>query len=322
MSYHPNKLDKNLSMEIGIVDIGTYIPDTLISNLDRLEEFEVTEDFINKKLGVTAVSKKSSQEDTADLAYCAWQDVAHSIDKDKIDCLVVCTQNPHANGIPHTSAVLHGMIGLSDHCACFDISLGCSGYVYGLSVVKAFMQANGMQCGMLVTADPYSKTIDPADRNTAMLFGDAATVTILGRQSKLVPYQFTFGTAGSGGEALNNNNGSLVMNGRAVFGFCSSRVPVQVTQLLQDAGLETNDIDLFLFHQGSRFIVEKLAQKLGIPSSKVPINLSEQGNTVSSSIPLLLKKYLHDYSQKTLLLSGFGVGLSWASCLATRKREI
>lgn len=322
MSHHSNKLDETLSQQIGIVDIGAYIPDTRVSNLDRCEEFEVGKDFIEKKLGVTAVSRKSAQQDTVDLAFCAWQDIAHSIDREQIDCLVVCTQNPQGNGIPHTSAVLHGMIGLPDRCACFDISLGCSGYVYGLSVVKAFMQANSFKQGLLVTADPYSKILDPSDRNTAMLFGDAATVTLLGARSKLVPHQFIFGTAGSAGEALNNNKGSLVMNGRAVFGFCNSRVPEQITQLLQDTKLGIDDIDLFLFHQGSRFIVEKLAQKLGICASKVPTNLSEQGNTVSSSIPLLLKPYLQDDSQQTLLLSGFGVGLSWASCLATRNHEI
>lgn len=322
MSDQNRKSHENLSLEIGIVDIGTYVPDTVISNLERASEFQVSEDFVRDKLGVTQVSRKSTDEDTADLAFNAWREIAHTVDIEKIDCLIVCTQNPHGNGIPHTSAVLHGMIGLSDHCACFDIGLGCSGYVYGLSVVKSFMQANALRCGLLVTADPYSKIIDPADRNTAMLFGDAATVTLLGPNSRLVPHSFTFGTAGSGGEALHNDGGTLVMNGRAVFGFSSSRVPEQITRLLETSGLGTDDVDLFLLHQGSRYIVEKLAQKLKLPASKVPMNLSEQGNTVSSSIPLLLKPYLDDNAQQTLLLSGFGIGLSWASCLATRNCEI
>lgn len=306
---------------LGILAIGFYIPEARIHNLERAAEFSVTESFISEKLGVHSVSRKSHQEDTADLAFKAWQDIEPAIDKDLIECVVVCTQNPHGNGIPHTSAVLHGMIGLPDTCACFDISLGCSGYVYGLSVITAFMQAHGMKCGLLVTADPYSKTLDPADRNTAMLFGDAATATVVGENPVLHPHHFAFATSGKNGPALNNDSGILEMNGRAVFGFSSSRVPEQVVQLLQSAGVQSEDIDLFLFHQGSRFIVEKLAEKLAIPESKVPINLAGQGNTVSSSIPLLLKPYLHDSSYRQFLLSGFGVGLSWASCLVTRNTE-
>lgn len=318
MKYNTRSSQISLSRDIGIIDIGSYIPEGRICNHDRAEEFQVNKDFIDKKLGVEQVSRKSPSEDTADLAFKAWQEIAHIVNVDEIRCLVVCTQNPHGNGIPHTSAVLHGMIGLSDHCACFDIGLGCSGYVYGLSIVKAFMQSNALESGILVTADPYSKIVDPSDRNTAMLFGDAATVTLLGQSSKIVPDQFTFGTAGSDGSALHNDNGPLSMNGRAVFGFSSSRVPEQVSQLLEETGLGVNDVDLYLFHQGSRFIVEKLAHKLKLPEHKVPINLKSQGNTVSSSVPLLLKSYLNDSAQKTMLLSGFGVGLSWASCLATR----
>jgi 3-oxoacyl-[acyl-carrier-protein] synthase-3 len=321
MKFHTNTSKIPMSLAIGIVDIGTYIPEKYISNFDRADEFQVENDFIIKKLGVENVSRKSPHEDTADLAFSAWQKIAHTVNVEKIRCLVVCTQNPHGNGMPHTSAVLHGMIGLSDNCACFDIGLGCSGYVYGLSIVKAFMQSNGLDSGLLVTADPYSKIVDPSDRNTAMLFGDAATVTLLGRSSKFVPDQFTFGTAGSEGSALHNDSGTLTMNGRAVFGFSSSRVPEQITQLLEESAMGVDDVDLFLFHQGSRFIVEKLAHKLKIPEHKVPINLNSQGNTVSSSLPLLLQSYLNDDAQKTLLLSGFGVGLSWASCLATRNCE-
>jgi 3-oxoacyl-[acyl-carrier-protein] synthase-3 len=306
---------------IGIKAVGVHVPEHFIANSDRAEQFGVDEDFIRSKLGVEVVSRMAPGQDTADMALLACRDLGGSLVPESIDCLVVCTQNPHGHGIPHTSAVLHGMLGLDDRCACFDISLGCSGYVYGLSVVTAFMQANALHNALLVTADPYSKIVDPDDRTTAMLFGDAATATLLGTRPILVPHGFQFGTRGADGAALHNNEGTLSMNGRAVFGFSSSSVPAQVKAVLDMAGISAEEVDLYLFHQGSRFIVEKIAQKLGLPAARVPIELAAQGNTLSSSIPMMLKNYLHDQTRQTLLLSGFGVGLSWASCLATRNPE-
>lgn len=240
---------------------------------------------------------------------------------DAVDCLVVCTQNPDGSGLPHTSAVVHGKLGLPAQCACFDVSLGCSGYVYGLSIVQSFMQQNRLARGLLFTADPYSKIIDPKDKNTALLFGDAATVTLLDAAEQPGRWRmgpFRFATRGKDGAALENRAGTLAMNGRAVFNFSATEVPPQVSALLADAGLKAEDVDLFLFHQGSRFIVDQLAKRLDLPAAKVPVNLAEQGNTVSSSLPLLLQEHLGDSRLRRILLSGFGVGLSWASCLLTR----
>jgi len=238
-----------------------------------------------------------------------------------VDCLIVCTQNPDGSGLPHTSAVVHGKLGLPQECACFDIALGCSGYVYGLSIIKAFMRDNGMATGLLFTADPYSKIIDPQDKSTVLLFGDAATASLIeDSPDAWVPGPFRLGTCGKDGGALENRSGTLHMNGRAVFTFSATAVPPQVSALLKDTGLGPADIDLFLFHQGSKFIVDQLAKRLALPAEKVPMNLAGQGNTISSSVPLLLQQHLADAGLHRILLSGFGVGLSWASCLLTRTR--
>lgn len=307
----------------GIVRIGSYIPGGRESNYAKKGQFDIDDEFIRDKLGVEEVSRKAADEETSDMCVKAYADLEARLGRriDAVDCLVVCTQNPDGVGLPHTSAIVHGKLGLPESCACFDVGLGCSGYVYSLSIVKAFMRDNGMSSALLFTADPYSKIIDAQDKNTVLLFGDAATATLLQEGSipgTWAPGTFRFGTCGKDGGALENRNGTLHMNGRAVFNFSATKVPPQVTRLLKDAGLGPEDIDLFLFHQGSKFIVDQLAKRLALPPEKVPLNLSGQGNTISSSLPLLLQDRLDDPRLNRMLLSGFGVGLSWASCLLTR----
>lgn len=306
---------------IGIDNIGSYIPSNFESNLDKKIEFDINDDFIINKIGVERVSRKSSDEDTSDLCVKAFrrlQEKTRSSLED-VDCMVVCTQNPDGNGIPHTSAVVHGKLGFESQCACFDISLGCSGYVYALSVVQSFMESNGLRSGLLFTADPYSKGINPEDKNTVLLFGDAATVTHLkeyeGEQDFWRPEKFKFSTFGNNGDALNNRSGFIFMNGRAIFNFAMRNVPVQIKELLKEEGLSISDIDLFLFHQGSRYMIEQLRRLMDLSRENAPIQIAEYGNTISSSIPLMLEKYLNSNKQKKIVMSGFGVGLSLASCL-------
>lgn len=308
---------------IGLTEIGSYIPAGSESNLEKLERFAMTEAFVREKLGAVRLARKGESEETSDLCVQAYRALCNKrpIDPSRIDCIVVCTQNPDGGGIPHTSAIVHGKLGAPESAACFDVSLGCSGFVYALSIAQSFMQANGLRRGLLFTADPYSKIIDPEDRNTVLLFGDAATVALLedGADAAWSAVRFAFGTRGKDGMALHNTSGKLVMDGRAVFGFSASVVPAQVKALLAAAGLSTSDIDLFLLHQGSKYIVDTIAQRLALPADKVLLGLADCGNTVSSSIPLLLEKVMHQPALRRVVLSGFGVGLSWASCLLERE---
>jgi len=304
--------------------IASYVPPGRESNFDRAAEFALDRDFIVDKLGVETVSRKAPDEETSDLCMKAAEALEAQTGGrlDDVDCLVVCTQNPDGDGIPHTSAVVHAKLKLSERCACFDISLGCSGYVYGLSVVSAFIHSNGLRTGLLFTADPYSKIIDRTDRSTALLFGDAAAVTLLREAGDAgrgwVAKRFAFGTRGADGAALHNRGKRLVMDGRAIFNFSVTQVPLQVGELLKGAGLTPADVDLFLLHQGSKFIVDQLTKRLGVPAERVPLRLAAQGNTVSSSLPLLLEETLDRPELRHVVMSGFGVGLSWASCLLGR----
>jgi len=305
--------------------IASYVPENCQSNLEKQELFGVDENFLINKVGVECRALKAKDEETSDMcvkAYRALEKKTRASLED-IECLIVCTQNPDGGGIPHTSAVVHGKLDAPQSCASFDISLGCSGYVYGLSIAASFMLANGMKKGLLFTADPYSKIIDPADKNTVLLFGDAASVTLLGEATEESPMAwkpkgFRFASRGKDGQALHNTNGELFMNGRAIFNFAATVVPAQVEELLVSQGLTQADIDLFVFHQGSKYIIDTLRKRMHLPPEKVPSNLLRLGNTVSSSLPILLEEILEKRELRRILLSGFGVGLSWASCLLER----
>lgn len=305
---------------IGIENIGTYIPETKINNADFTETFALEADFLADKLGVMQTSQKSADEETSDLCVKAFADLQQRVANEitEVDCLVVCTQNPDGHGIPHTSAVVHKKLALNDNCAVFDISLGCSGYVYGLAIIEGLMKSQGFSKGLLFTADPYSKIIDKTDKNTALLFGDAATATLISDQPVYESIAYKMASRGSGGRALHNDKKTLSMNGRAVFNFALTEIPLQINALLNDNALTTNDIDLFLFHQGSKFMVEKLTERIGDIQAKAPFDIQTHGNTVSSSVPLLLQKHMGDNTKNTIVLSGFGVGLSWASTVIKR----
>ncbi len=308
---------------ICIENIGTYIPIDYESNFDKKNRFKINDSFI-KKLGVERVTRKKITEETSDLCVKSFENLQAktAISVSDIDCIVVCTQNPDGNGIPHTSAIVHAKLDMLEQCACFDISLGCSGYIYGLSIIKSFMESNGFKNGLLFTADPYSKIVNPDDKNTVLLFGDGATVTHLKQNNtklkRFVCEQFCFNTNGKAGNALHNKNGFIEMDGRAIFKLAINHAPLQINQLLKSRELAQKDIDLFLLHQGSSFLVDNLRIALNLPENKVPIMLANYGNTVSSSIPIILEDYLFEDQFDNIVLSGFGVGLSWASCLLTK----
>lgn len=305
---------------IEIKAIASYLPNGRTSNLALMEQFDVDESFLASKIGVLERAHKDDSEETSDMALKALENLLTqtNLAREDIQVLIVVTQNPDTN-LPHVSGLVHGKAKLTADCAAFDISLGCSGYVYGLSIIKSFMDVNGLTCGVLITCDPYSKIIDQSDKSTALLFGDAATATLMGKEPVMACGPFLFGTQGDLIGSLECRNGTLQMNGREVFNFAATVVPKHIEKLLVKADIQKEDIDCYLFHQGSRYIVETLAKRLGLDHSKVRFGIEQIGNTVSSSIPLLLEHELKNKLSNKILLCGFGVGLSWASCICERK---
>jgi 3-oxoacyl-[acyl-carrier-protein] synthase-3 len=305
---------------IGIEAVAGYIPSAVDDNREKKSLFEIDEAFLTDKIGVLSKRVKEKEEETSDMcvhAFDALRGKVADVDKD-LDCIVVCTQHPDGRGLPHASAIVHGKLGLSESTAAFDVSLGCSGFVYGLSVLTAFMEANGMKRGILFTADPYSKTIDRNDKNTALLFGDAAAATFISDNPRFRINCSRFGTRGKDYHALENVGGVLRMNGRAIFNFAAVTVPIQVREVVAAAGYRLEDIDLFILHQGSKYIIDTIARRLKLDKTKVPCNLLNLGNTVSSSIPIILENYMLCDEYKNILISGFGVGLSWGTSILNR----
>lgn len=308
---------------IGIRHITSFIPIKKISNYERKEKFNIDDNFIEERLGVKSVSIKNDDMEASDLCVAVFNELISEIalSKEEIEVLIVVTQNPDYN-LPHTSAIVHGKLGLPETCACFDISLGCSGYVYGLSVIQSFMNANHFKKGLLFTADPYSKIIDENDKNTCLLFGDAATVTLLSDSPRYVTGEFTFGTIGKNYQDLICRNQKLTMNGRAIFNFAAQYIPKDVHLLLQRNQMNIDEVDRFVFHQGSKYIVNTITQRLQLDPSKVAFHIENYGNTISSSIPIILGEEVQKEKNRNILISGFGVGLSWSSCILKRGENI
>lgn len=309
---------------IGIKNIVSFIPKDALDNLQRVEEFGESPDFITKKIGALKLPRKSGTEETSDLAVKAigqLLEVSEELEKSSIDVLVVITQNGDGDGLPHTSAIVHEKIGLPKSVAAFDVSLGCSGYVYGLHILKGFMESTGLKNGVLVTADPYSKIVDPADKNTSLLFGDAATATWLGDSPSWLIGPALFGTDGEGKDALKTTGGYLSMNGRQVFDFAAKNVAPNIKALLANAQMDEIQVDAFCIHQGSYAIIDAISRRFKENQHKFIRDIETTGNTVSSSIPLILEKYVLGSDYKTIVISGFGVGFSWGTGLITKNEN-
>lgn len=307
---------------IGIQDIAYYICENRENNLNKVFNGEtVDEKFVKNKIGIECVSKKKIDENTSDLciqAYKSLKEKNSSIDINGIDLICVCTQNGDYT-IPHTSAILHHKIGAKKECATFDISLGCSGYVYSLDIVSSFMVKNNYHNALLFTADPYSKIIDKNDKNTSLIFGDAASVTLLSNKPVFEIKNSVYHSFGNMYDSLiKKENNPLYMDGKSIFDFTLMNVPEVIAKTLNINSIKQEEIDKFILHQANKYMVSKLIKMLQIDSLKVPVDIRDYGNTVSSSIPIILSDYLYDKKSKNILLCGFGVGLSIASTIIKR----
>ena len=309
---------------IGIKAIASYVPSRSVDNVVQALKFGESEEFIKYKIGAVHLPRKEEYQETSDLAVLAVQalfEKCPELGKAAIDAIVVVTQNPDGEGLPHTAAIVQHKLGLPVTVAAFDISLGCSGYVYGLFVLKGFLEVSGLENGILVTADPYSKIVDANDKVTGLLFGDAATATWLGKSPLWSMNTVSYGTDGYGADYLKVCQGRLHMNGRQVFNFASLKVAPHIKQLLQRENLSPSDIDLFCLHQGSAAILDAIAKCFGDFTERFVKDMMNTGNTVSSSIPLLLEKRAFQGEISRILISGFGVGFSWASAIISKVGE-
>ena len=307
---------------IGIKAIASYLPPSVEGNFEKAVCFGEDANFVLKRLGVRQLPKRLPDQETSDLAQEACKQLFldnTNLSPDDVDLLVVITQNPDGEGLPHTSAILQQKIGLKKSVAAFDISLGCSGYVYGIAAITGFMKEVGFLNGILVTADPYSKVIDSNDRTTSMLFGDAATATWIGKEPDWILESSSFGTDGEGARFLQVKNNTLNMNGRQIYNFAKQKVAVEIKNLIAGQGIDEQDVGCYILHQGSAAVLDAVIQNFPDTANRFVRDMELTGNTVSSSIPLILQQKIHESELKRILLCGFGVGLSWASATIVRR---
>lgn len=305
---------------IGIQNIGVYIPPNRVDTYNKIDKYQIDKSFIDNVTGVRFLAKKDSNQNTSDLCVLAYANLLEKIGEleEEIDCICVCTQNGDYQ-LPQTSAIVHDKLNLSINCAAFDISLGCSGYVYAIHIMKNFMEANQLSNGLLFTGDPYSDILDPNDKATDLLFGDAATVTLLSTKPCYDIGKGVFNTQGKEHRSLiKEPNKKLVMQGRKIFNFSMRSIPPLVEQCLMKNGLNQDEIDKYLFHQASKYMLERVVKRLDIDDRKAPFSIIDYGNTISSSIPILLNESIDTPIDEVLLLCGFGVGLSLAATIITR----
>ncbi len=303
--------------------IGTYLPEKTVGNDELIERFDWDREFLEVKLGIHQRHIAAEGEGASDMGVAAAEDLfakCPDLKREDVQLLIVCTQNPDY-GLPHTSALVQDRLGLPTTTACFDVGLGCSGFVYGLSIAHSMLETLNLTNALIVTSDPYSKVIDPADRGTSPLFGDGAAATWISRTGAGGQIGlFTFGTDGAGARNLivepdADGVRCLSMNGRAIFEFMLERIPSDLERCAESNGLTTDEIDLFLLHQASAHMLGYVTKRMKLDPARVPIRMQDTGNLVSSSIPFLIARLAGqgDLAGKTTLLSGFGVGLSWAS---------
>ncbi|MCB9872853.1 MAG: ketoacyl-ACP synthase III [Planctomycetaceae bacterium] len=301
---------------VRIRSIGIHLPTARASNYEKAEKLGFERDFLENKLGIVARSVMEPGETTSDLAVHAFHALAQQTEVPcgDIQLLVVVTQHPDFK-VPHTAALVHNRLALAKDCMTFDISQGCAGYTHAVTVVTGVMDTANLDHAVLITSDPYSDKVAEDDRDVSLLFGDAATATYFSRSGagyRLI--DSNFGTLPDSYRCLMFRD-RLEMDGGAVFKHAVQEAPPSMKILLDRNQLSVEDVDLFLLHQGSKYLVEYVSRKMRVPPDRAPFEASHYGNTVSSSIPLMLQKHLVAPRLERIVLSGFGVGFTWGNNL-------
>jgi 3-oxoacyl-[acyl-carrier-protein] synthase-3 len=329
-----------------LLDIAYHLPEAVVTN-DTLQrqhpDWRV--DQAEKKTGVFARHVAGTDETAYDLALVATRKLLakHPELADKIDAILFCTQSPD-HLMPSNAFLLHRDLDLGQNVLALDYNLACSGYVYGLMMASAFIKIGMASNVLLVTADTYSRYLDENDRSTRMLFGDGASVSWIGDAAGFTGEpligsfeDFQCASDGKGWDKFIIKSGAnrqpvsqktaadyrdtIEMNGLHVLNLVNDRVIRQIFALLRKHALEPTQIDQFFLHQASGLALDSLGKKLKVGDDRLFSNLPNLGNTVSSSIPILIKDYFSQASLtkgSRLFLCGFGVGYSWGSLLARK----
>ena len=331
--------------------ISYYLPLGILSNSKLSEEFpEWSVDKISGKTGIYQRHISNDSEFSSDMAISAASKLfdEYSFDKESVDYLLFCTQSPDYL-LPTTACILQDKLGLRKTCGALDFNLGCSGFIYGLGLAKGLIESGQADNVLLITSETYSKFINFRDKSNRTIFGDAAAAALISaspinEKVNLFIGSFAYGTDGSRFDKLivknsgirhqcvpsqdrNDPDGNflsnddyLFMDGKEIFNFTAFEVPVLVKSTLENNDLLPENISMYIFHQANEFMLDFVRKRCQIPGEKFYISLKDVGNTVSSTIPIALKRYLSERETRKgdkILLAGFGVGLSMGGVVVT-----
>ena len=328
--------------------ISYYLPEMVVTNEELVKEFpEWSVDKVAQKVGVDSRHLAAENETAGDMAEKAARKLfdEYQIDPRSIDFLMLCTQSPDYY-LPSTACVLQNRLGISTTAGAFDYNLGCSGCVYGMAMAKGLIAAGIAKNVLLLTAETYNKYLHPSDKSNRSIFGDGAAACLISTEGFAEIGEFSLGTDGSGANNLIVKTGGsrqkektcqfvedeeghvwyddyLYMNGGAIFNFTLDAVPAMMKDILVKNNLEKDQIDYYVFHQANKFMLNTIRKVCVLPKDKFYINLATTGNTVSSTVLIGLKDCMDNGSIKVgnkVMISGFGVGLSWGGTILTFKK--
>lgn len=326
-------------MYAAVGPITVHFPERVETNAELKAAFPHWDmDLIYEKTGIGSRHIAAKNECASDLAVAAANKLFHEHDVDPatIDFILLCTQTPDYP-LPTTACLLQSRLGLRTNVGALDFNLGCSGFVYGLSLADGLIRSGSAKRVLLLTAETYSKYIHPEDRSLRTIFGDAAAATLIDAAERPTLSAFQFGTDGSGADTLLVARGGarqpedaikprhrhrwgsdLYMDGPSLINFTVSAVPQLIENILTAAKLRDEDIDLYLFHQATLKMLQLLRERMQFSEERLPLALENYGNTVSSTIPILIEQLRRENRLSVdmrSMLVGFGVGWSWAGCI-------
>ena len=316
---------------IGILGVGSYVPERVITNEELAKLVETSDEWITERTGIKERHVAEPEQAASDLALPASRQALEQagIDPAELDLVVVATVTPDMF-FPSTGSLLASELGAD--AAAYDLSAGCTGFMYALAQAYGTVAGGLARNALVVGAETLSKIINWHDRSTCVLFGDGAGAVVIGQVPDGGFLGFELGSDGQGGKELSIPGGGsrnpssaetvaqemhfLQMNGREVYKFATRVLVSSAEKLLDAIGLGVDDIDLYVPHQANKRIIDHAASKLGIPEEKVFVNVDRYGNTSSASIPLCLAQGVAEGRLKSgtrVLMTGMGAGLTWGS---------
>lgn len=323
--------------------ISYYLPEKVVANEELVKEFpEWSVDKVAQKVGVESRHLAAPNETAGDMAEKAAHKLfeEYSISPSEIDFLMLCTQSPDYF-LPSTACILQNRLGIPTSAGAFDYNLGCSGCIYGMAMAKGLISAGIAKNVLLLTAETYNKYLHPTDKSNRSIFGDGAAACLISTVGFAEIGEFVLGTDGSGFKHLIVETGAsrkkektglesmdedghirredyLYMDGSAIFNFTLDAVPAMMKNILAKNHLEKDEINYYVFHQANKFMLNTIRKVCVLPKDKFYVNLADTGNTVSSTVLIGLKDCLDNNKIKTgdkVMISGFGVGLSWGGAI-------